>query len=402
MTRTITLHEWGRVDERLEADDLTAILGHPERPVVVEPSGIPGVWRLRAQAKVGAVRFPTFDLVVRPKAGLRSVFALMGVEVARDWWAPDDEVDLEVDVDLLAGLARLFAAAVRRAIGPGVQHGYVEMRERVVAMRGRLDLATQLRRPATPIPVACRYDDYTPDTPLNRLVKAALARVLAIPGVPLVVRRELLLYLTRLEDVAFVEPDPDWADRWQPTRLDSRYVPAVRLATLILRRLALSEASGDTTSCSFLVDMNDLFERFLEEGLRRHIEDPLQGVYVIGQETSALDVEGRLSVRPDVVVRTKGVPTYVIDAKYILHDGTTPNIDHHEQMLAYAIMHDLRDVALAYVHDGSANNPSTDLITTIRHAGVRIHSWRLDLSGHMEQIERGIEAIAARVRPAAG
>jgi hypothetical protein len=114
--RVIELREWEARDVRLDDTDVTALIAHPQRPAAVEPSWARGFWRLRAQAKVGAVRFEGFDLIVRPKAGLQNVFYLMGIERPRDWWS-NDEVDLLVQHDLFAGIALLLAHTVERAIG---------------------------------------------------------------------------------------------------------------------------------------------------------------------------------------------------------------------------------------------------------------------------------------------
>ena len=72
-------------------------------------------------------------------------------------------------------------------------------------------------------------------------------------------------------------------------------------------------------------------------------------------------------------------------------------MDHHAQLLSYAIRHDIKDVALVYVLDPSLTAPAADLVTTIRHAEVRIHSWVLDLTGGPEQIEAGMDDLAKRV-----
>ncbi len=394
--RVIELREWETRDVRLDDADVTALISHPQKPAAVEPAPALGFWRLRAQAKVGAVRFGDFDLIIRPKAGLQNVFYLMGVERPRDWWGRE-EVDLLVDHDLFAGIARLLAYTVELAIGRGVQHGYVDRRERLVALRGRVDLAEQLRHPWMPIPASCRYDDYTADTKLNQLIRATLARVLRMPGVPGITRRMLMLQLSALEQVSPEEPDLQWADRWQPSRFDHRYLPAVRLSALLLRRLMLSEAAGSTRSCSFLVDMNQLFERFIEEGLRRRLQAAGDRIRVVGQDQRNLDLEGRLMIRPDVVVRRGAATMFVLDAKYILADDGTAHVDHHYQLLSYAIRHGIKDVALVYVRDPSRAVPSLDLVATIRNAGVRIHSWALDLSQRPEHIESGMEALAARV-----
>jgi 5-methylcytosine-specific restriction enzyme subunit McrC len=394
--RVIELKEWETREVRLDDADVTALIAHPQHPAVVEPSPTRGFWRLRAQAKVGAVRFEGFDLIVRPKAGLQTVFYLMGIERPRDWWS-NDEVDLLVHHDLFAGIARLLAHTIERAIGRGVQHGYVERRERLVALRGRVDLREQLRRPCTPVPASCRYDDYTADTKLNQLIRAALSRVLRLPGVPGTVRRTLHLQLSLLDEVSPVEPDLQWVDKWQPSRLDRRYLPAVRLSALVLRRLVLSEAAGNTRAYSFLVDMNQLYERFIEEGLRKRLQAADSSIRVLGQEQRHLDVENRLMIRPDVVVRRGSSTVFVLDTKYILAGDGTTHVDHHAQLLSYAIRHNIKDVALLYVLKPSLTALATDLVTTIRYAGVRIHSWALDLTRRPEQIEAGMDDLAQRI-----
>ena len=394
--RVIELKEWETRDVRLEDVDVTALIAHPQHPAVVEPTPTRGFWRLRAQAKVGAVRFERFDLIVRPKAGLQNVFYLMGIERPRDWWG-NEEVDLLIHHDLFAGIARLLAHTIERAIGRGVQHGYVERREPLVALRGRVDLREQLRHPDSPVPTSCRYDDYTADTKLNQLIRAALSRVLRLPDVPGTVRRILHLQLSLLEEVSPVEPDLQWADNWQPTRLDRRYLPAVRLSALVLRRLVLSEAAGSTRACSFLVDMNQLYERFIEEGLRKRLQAADSAIRVIGQEQRYLDFENRLMIKPDVVVRRGSSTAFILDSKYILAGDGTTHVDHHAQLLSYAIRHDIKDVALVYVLEPWLTPPATDVVTTIRHAEVRIHSWTLDLTQGPAQIEAGMGDLAKRV-----
>jgi 5-methylcytosine-specific restriction enzyme subunit McrC len=394
--RVIELKEWETRELRLDDADVTALIAHPKHPAAIEPSPARGFWRLRAQAKVGAVRFEGFDLIVRPKAGLQNVFYLMGIERPRDWWS-NDEVDLLVHRDLFAGIARLLAHNIERAIGRGVQYGYVERRQPLVALRGRMDLREQLRHPCTPIPMSCRYDDYTADTKLNQLIRAALSRVLRLPGVPGTVRRTLLLQLSLLEEVSPEEPDLQWAEKWQPSRLDRRYLPAVRLSTLLLRRLVLSEAAGNTRSCSFLVDMNQLYERFIEEGLRKRLQAADNTIRVVGQEQRHLDVENRLTIRPDIVIRRGASTAFVLDSKYVLAGDGTTHVDHHAQLLSYAIRHDVKDVALVYVLNPSLTAPPADLVTTIRHAEIRIHSWALDMTREPAEIEAGLDDIAERV-----
>ena len=188
-----------------------------------------------------------------------------------------------------------------------------------------------------------------------------------------------------------------WADAWQPSRLDRRYLPAVRLSALVLRRLVLSEAAGSTRACSFLVDMNQLYERFIEEGLRRRLQQADRAIRVIGQEQRHLDIENRLidPARHRHTTRASGSlrPGLEVHPGRRWHGARGPSL----QLLSYAIRHDIKDVALVYVLDPSRPAWLEDPVATIRHAGVRIHSWAVDLSQGPAQIESGMDSLAARI-----
>jgi 5-methylcytosine-specific restriction enzyme subunit McrC len=68
---------------------------------------------------------------------------------------------------------------------------------------------------------------------------------------------------------------PDAGDLMMFTRLNRHYAPALRLATLVLRNTALLDRAGTADASAFLVDMNDLFQRFLTDRLRRALRGRL-------------------------------------------------------------------------------------------------------------------------------
>ena len=116
-----------------------------------------------------------------------------------------------------------------------------------------------------------------------------------------------------------------------------------------------------------------------------------------GQEQRYLAAGKRLLIKPDVVVRRGPSTVFVLDSKYILEGDGKAHVEHHVQLLSYAIRHDIKDVALVYALDPSLIMPAIDLVTTILNAKVRIHSWTLDLTRGPAQIEAGMEDLAERV-----
>ena len=63
------------------------------------------------------------------------------------------------------------------------RRSYTEVGERLAGIRGRIDLPAQRRLVGLPLPTECRFDDYSADVPLNRILRSAAVRLLRLPGV---------------------------------------------------------------------------------------------------------------------------------------------------------------------------------------------------------------------------
>ena len=222
------------------------------------------------------------------------------------------------------------------------------------------------------------------------------------------------------------------------TRLNEHYRPALRLARLVLANLTLQDAVGETQASSFMLDMNELFERFVTERLRRALRGRLD---VRDQYRSTLDVESRLKIRPDLVFSSQGSPRFVADIKYKLTDeaaaGRHPD---YYQLLAYTTALDLPEGVLIYCLDANrpddpdgndsvtawdsatttspgpgpddangngsvTESPGTHAPTSssrtaavssvrVRHAGKVLHTYALDLSGTTEDVAKNLGELA--------
>lgn len=260
--------------------------------------------------------------------------------------------------------------------------------QRLVALRGRIDLAAQFTRTGVAVPVACRYDNYTADIAENRYLRAAVRLALRVPLVPAQDRRRLMQQLVALDDVADVPVQPDDLDRITVTRLNTHYEPALRLARLLLENLTLVDQRGRTTASSFIVDMNRLFERFVTERLRRALRGRLE---VRAQSLVHLSEGRQVPMNPDVEFRHRGTTVLVGDIKYKLTaDAHARNADYY-QLLAYTTALDLPEGVLIYC---LADGGSPESSVTVRHAGKVLHTRALDLTGSPAEVDTEVEALA--------
>ena len=419
----LTLHEYGRVVMPLAREQAVALnrVGGGQY-LSVEPAEQPGHWQVRARNYVGSISVAGLQVLVRPKIPLRNLFLLLEVGLReRDWH--DEAVRFETTGDLLPALVSFFARTTETTFARGLYHSYREQHDRLVAMRGRVDIPRQLVRPGLAVPTECRFTEFTADLVENSYLKAAVSRSLRVAGVQPVDRRRLMQHLVTLEDVGDVRHHHTDHGRVVFSRLNAHYQPALRLARLVLANLALQDVVGDTQASSFMLDMNDLFERFVTERLRRALRGRLD---VKDQHPDMLDEERTVAIRPDLVFRSGGSPSLVADIKYKLTDESAAgrHADYY-QLLAYTTALDLPEGVLIYCLDASRpddtdENRSTATVdgsqnstassgasavssVRVRHAGKVLHTYALDLSGTADDVAKNVRELADWIhrRPAA-
>ena len=243
--RTLTLREHGSEVLELTGDQAGALnrVGGGKY-LSVEPSEPSGHWQVSARHYVGSINVGGLQVLVRPKIPLRNLFLLLEVGLReRDW--RDEATRYETTGDLLPALVSFFARAAETTLARGLYHSYRERRDRLVAMRGRIDIERQLTRPGVVIPTACRFTDFTADLIENSYMKAAVSRSLRVAGVQPVDRRRLMQHLVTLEDVGDVRHHPFDYEDVVFTRLNEHYRPALRLARLVLENLTLQDTIGE-------------------------------------------------------------------------------------------------------------------------------------------------------------
>lgn len=362
----------------------------------------PGRWLLRAGSKVGAVSLgvpggragEAVMVRITPKVPIARLFFLLGYSLdPRGGWQ-DGQVDVAEHRDLLPALAHAVERQIDRALGQGLLQGYRSTEETALVVRGRIRETDQMRRRfGATFPVEVTYDEFTTDIAENRILRAAVERLLRLPGVPNNVRRRLLHQRARLADVTALVPGRP-VPVWHPSRLNARYHHALHLARAVLDGASADHASGGLRVDGFLFDMNKLFEDFVTVALR----EALRGTGLTGrlQDSHHLDEAAAIRMKPDFVLYGPELtPLAVADAKYKAEkrDGF-PDADLY-QMLAYCTALGLREGHLIYA---KGNAPHT--AHRVRHAGVLIYQHALDLDQAPADLLDDITAVCRQMRTA--
>jgi 5-methylcytosine-specific restriction enzyme subunit McrC len=345
-------------------------------------------WEVSDAGRIGVVRLDGLTVWVRPKIPIARLLWLLGY-AKNPGWISAEPVGYEQADELVPVLAAAFASQAEQALQTGLLQGYVELDEEGPVLRGRLRESDQLReRFGLAVPLLVRYDDFTTDIAENQILRAATERLLVLPGVDATTRTRLLRTRRRLAEVTVA--DRRHLPAWVPSRLNTRYHDALRLAEIVCAGDAVDQAPGSVRLDGFLVNMAKVFEDFVS----RVLTDALvtRGGHCRSQDRWHLDEAGEVAMRPDLVWYLGAVAVAVMDAKYKAEkpDGF-PDADLY-QLLAYATALGLGHGHLVYAKGNEAAQR-----WKVRNARVTIVAHTLDLAAPPVAILGQVAALADRI-----
>jgi 5-methylcytosine-specific restriction enzyme subunit McrC len=394
--RQLTLFEYRPSEPYLLSQaEVAALVGL--KAVSIAPTDEPGHYILTAGSYVGTVQLPDLSIALRPKIEVQRLLFLVSYALDPSRWS-DEVFDLPEDADVVEAIVPAFVSQVRRATTRGLLQGYTVKEEALPLLRGRLRFDDQLRRHygQTP-PAESRFDDFTEDIEMNRMLRAA-TRALGRPTLRQAQsRRDLRLLDRALDRAAAVEYDRRLVPVVSYSRLNEHYRPAVELARLILRDASFDLGHGDVTGTAFLFDMNDVFENFvlvaLREALGLNERDFPQGTKGRPFYLNTDDHDQRVRIRPDLSWWEGDRCVFVGDAKY--KRLSIKGYEHADlyQLLAYCVASGLPGGLLIY-----AVGERPERTYTVSHAGKRLEVVTLALDGSPQEVLGRVRELAERVR----
>jgi 5-methylcytosine-specific restriction enzyme subunit McrC len=347
-------------------------------------------WRLKATQYVGAIVTPDVRVLINPKVPTANLLYLLEAD-GKPLKLGDTTFDYDEFSDLVPAFATFYVHQLERAIIQGLPRAYRETQECLPVIRGRIDLHRQLRSAGLPLPTGCRFDDYTANTQLNRILLGAALRMLRFPGVTVGTRQRLQRLIAQFQDVG--EPEPaDLRSSTVFSRLNEHCRQPERLARMILGTTSVLDAAGSVSAATFLVDMNAVFQAFVAARLKRY----LTGIATVhAQYPGHLDDAEQVPIRPDLVFEHAPANTaYVADTKYKLIKNKSGHNPDYYQLLAYASALNVPEGMLIYCHNDGEPVPR---YIDVKHARRRLVLMPIRLDRSLGHIEAALQAVASHV-----
>ena len=220
---------------------------------------------------VGVLTLPTGRrLESAPKVEAANVFYMLSVayDLPEFQWETADFHDLD---HMLEFVVAYFADLADERLRLGLYRSYVEKQENLARLRGRIIFSRDLPLNfAMRHRVYCEYDELSWDVPENQVVRQVAAQLANWPF-----RTPLRAQLADI-DLTMGEVTPTWYttavfDRITYSRFNEGYRPLHQLCRLLMDYTSLDEDEGLFEFQTFLIDMNQLFERFVTRVLQERL-----------------------------------------------------------------------------------------------------------------------------------
>ena len=394
---TYTCREWEKLpvsESGLSEKNADQLLIHAERAArslkLSETAVLTRTHRhLKAGQVVGILWAPGMTLEILPKVDGRSDRSVRHALVHMLTVAWDLDVThgelAALDTqrsDLLECFIRLFAERLLVAVRRGLPRRYLIHTEDLALLRGKLDVVRQLTHLSVrPDRLACRFDELSENTPLNRVLKASVSRLARITRSAYNARRlaELLSRFEFVDDTSKPLSEPVQMDR-----TNTAFHGLYRLAKFFLSGDWQSTTSGDVvTDFSLLFPMNDLFEKFIGRTMKRTLDLPVHLQHP--GKHALINEEGRplFAMRPDIVIDGVDGPI-VLDTKWKHLEPGDAKIGVKQsdvyQMLAYAHAYQAKRLALVYPWCAGMGEPGRNRRWKIPDTGRVLDIVTVDIS----------------------
>jgi len=218
-------------------------------------------------------------------------------------------------------LARVLCGGVTHLLKRGLDRSYVTYAEEIAGVRGRLDIAASVKRNSfLKAQACCIFDELSPDTLHNRIVKTTLRQLGTVDNLAADLAEELRELYRRFPGVMETRISPQLFRRVSLGRNSSYYRFLLDVCELVQTNLLVDEASGDIQFRDFVRDeaqMARLFERFLLNFFKREqrqfkVDSPRFRWRASG---SPEHLSYLPEMRTDIVLRDR-TDTIVMDAKF--------------------------------------------------------------------------------------
>ena len=268
------------------------------------------------------------------------------------------------DMNLNEILSLIFAKTLQKQLSRGAYLEYINIEENTKSLKGRIlvkDHIKNISRGSSN--VFCKFEEFSINNKLNKIFKTCIYKI-----VRNVKNFETIKILSHMQvvfsEVNYIDTSSKDNLDYKFTRLSSRFEESFLLAKMILGSYSSIGNKGSDKSFAILFEMNDVYERYITNLLRRNLDKYIihsqhNKYKLLRNEKTDRDI---FSLIPDIVIEVDNKERIIIDTKW---KKLNPNInrygvDREDLYQMYAYLTRYKDVKASILLYPSAHEDDKD------------------------------------------
>jgi 5-methylcytosine-specific restriction enzyme subunit McrC len=361
--------------------------------------------RIKAKSWVGLIHFQDFEIQVIPKLagenlGLVNMLTYTAGVAALKRYKNERYLEIVEKGSLFDLIVWVFCDACEKILAGGLLFDYERHEESLTSIRGRLLIDKQYRRRFGQIDrLECRFDEHSSNILENQLLALGLFKAGSLVQDDQIRIRARKLW-SILSEVCRIDQIDIESARYEITynRLNDHYRDAHQLAWMIIDGLGVEDLfkSTLTPSFAFLLDMNSLFEQFLNKYLTEILrKNKLVLTYQHHDRSIIWDIFQNRSysqVIPDFLISSGNTSNRLaVDAKYKVYDTRKVDPGDIAQVFLYAYAYDHSSQPTAvviYPTEEKTDQRSSMMIRQSHYPnGAKIHVLGINIPEALGEIQ---------------
>jgi 5-methylcytosine-specific restriction enzyme subunit McrC len=302
LTKTSIIHESKPWEKRFYFDELKKGL------------------RIKTGSWVGVIELERARIVIQPKfnKGFTSLMDMISFTEELPFYRWQDTTGSMGKTNFLEILVRLFLKEVERVLQVGLVKEYVTEADNLTNLRGRVDFRENLKQNFNlPTKIYCHYDELVTNIVENQILLSVLIKIPLFQLQPKT-KQHLNRVRSQVELLCNEYRGKEWP-KFHYHRLNAHYERVHKIGHYLWKGLsAKTFFNRQNFYYSFLINMNELFEKFVVTLLKKYL--PKEYNVKAGKRiTDAITLGGQSyrHIIPDIIVENKRTKeTKVLDVKY--------------------------------------------------------------------------------------
>jgi len=345
---------------------------------------------LKANSHVGKIVLPSKkEIIIKPKIKINNLLYIISYTFDLVNFKYTEKTKLNENDALIQIYIIVLLNWVESLFKKGLYKSYQDFTLELSGIKGKIKLNESLSKRNK---LVCEFHDISFSNEENKIIKATLLFIINQKQIEAHIRQRALIFYRLLKEVSVIQLSKSNFKKININRLNNHYQPILELCELIFNNLKLSDDIDKTLFSGYMVNMNNVFEKFLLKALQKRMKNESISGSTKNNWTDFASDNNLPQIKPDILIKNKAI----IDAKYYKTPFTNKGnyiSAHIYQIITYLKAYKLSKGFLIYPEPEN----SQEIDSRYRIDNMNFNIFSIPLNKEIKDIENALDNIVKRI-----